>query len=91
MPLYEYRCEACGGAEEKLESFSAPMEHDCPQCAATNGMKRQLSAAAFNLSGGGWYAEGYSASGKTATAPAAPTTPAPAAGGGCCAGCAHNH
>ncbi|HNX94260.1 MAG TPA: zinc ribbon domain-containing protein [Holophaga sp.] len=91
MPLYEYRCEACGGAEEKLESFSAAMEHDCPKCAATNGMKRQLSTVAFNLAGGGWYAQGYSASGNTATAPAAPATPAPAMGGGCCAGCAHNH
>ena len=24
MPLYEYRCEACGQPEEKLESLSAP-------------------------------------------------------------------
>ena len=32
MPLYEYRCSACGAKEEKIQSFSAPTEHDCPQC-----------------------------------------------------------
>ena len=32
MPLYEYRCEACGQPEEKLESLSAPEAHACPAC-----------------------------------------------------------
>nr|WP_320133260.1 zinc ribbon domain-containing protein [uncultured Holophaga sp.] len=82
MPLYEYRCEACGVNEEKLESFSAPMEHDCPECGAALAMKRQLSVSAFSLSGGGWYAEGY---GKEAACGAAPSAPAAPAGG--CSGC----
>ena len=30
MPLYEYRCDACGQPEEKLESLSAPQSHACP-------------------------------------------------------------
>jgi len=81
MPLYEYRCEACGGNEEKLQSLSAPNEHDCSHCGASQGMKRQLSVTAFSLSGGGWYSEGY---GKTGAAPAKESTPA-ASGG--CAGC----
>ena len=55
MPLYEYRCEACGQPEEKLESLSAPEAHACPACGATLGMKRQVSVAAFALAGGGWY------------------------------------
>ncbi|HET6329896.1 MAG TPA: zinc ribbon domain-containing protein [Holophagaceae bacterium] len=59
MPLYEYRCEACGAEEEALESFSAPVEHACAPCGAPLGMRRQLSRAGFVLSGGGWYATGY--------------------------------
>lgn len=60
MPLYEYRC-GCGAAEEAIESFSAPTEHACPACGAVLGMKRQLSASGFVLSGGGWYDSGYGA------------------------------
>jgi putative FmdB family regulatory protein len=55
MPLYEYRCEACGQPEEKLESLSAPEAHACPACGVALGMKRQSSVAAFALAGGGWY------------------------------------
>lgn len=46
MPLYEYACDACGAREEKLESFSAPAAHACPDCGSGAGMKRQISAAA---------------------------------------------
>lgn len=75
MPLYEYRCEACGQREEKLESMSAPEAHDCPACSAQAGMKRQISAAAFALAGDGW------------SKPAAPvSSPAPSTGGGCAGG-----
>ncbi|MBP1626618.1 MAG: regulatory protein, FmdB family [Holophagaceae bacterium] len=81
MPLYEYRCEACGGNEEKLQSISAPSEHDCPRCGASAGMKRQLSVTAFSLSGGGWYAQGY---GSEKGAASKESAPAPAGG---CAGC----
>lgn len=59
MPLYEYRCAFCGTQEEKLQPISAPDQHDCPECEAPVGMKRQVSVAAFALSGGGWYKEGY--------------------------------
>lgn len=90
MPLYEYRCEACGEREEKLESFSAPTEHDCPQCGKTTGMRRQISQAAFALSGGGWYASGYGEAAKSAPAEAPKPAAAPS-GGSCCAGCPHAH
>ena len=98
MPLYEYRCEACGAGEEAIESFSAPTEHACPACGAPLGMKRQLSKAGFVLAGGGWYASGYgegkdggkkaegggdSAAPKAGPAPAAPSDSAAGCGGGC--------
>lgn len=67
MPLYEYRCQVCGELEEKIQSYAAPTEHDCPKCGLQGGMTRQISKVAFNMSGGGWYAQGYS--GKGAPAP----------------------
>ncbi len=95
MPLYEYRCATCGAHEEKLQGFSAPAEHDCPNCQAQAGMKRQLSRTAFTLAGGGWYASGYAEGGSGAKAEA-PKTEAPASApsatgsssGGCSGGCA---
>jgi len=84
MPLYEYRCEACGQPEEKLESLSAPEVHACPACGAELGMKRQLSVAAFALTGGGWYKGAASEPVAAATAPKADA--APKSGHGCAAG-----
>lgn len=90
MPLYEYRCAVCGAKEEKLQSFSAPTEHDCLHCGQAAGMSRQLSRTAFTLSGGGWYASGYDAGkgGASTSLPSeAPKEAAPASGG-CAGGCA---
>ena len=64
MPLYEYRCEACGAKEERLQSFSAPTAHDCPKCGLAEAMHREISRTAFVLSGSGWYAGGYGGSEK---------------------------
>jgi putative FmdB family regulatory protein len=86
MPLYEYRCEACGKPEEKLESLSAPEVHACPLCGAPEGMKRQLSVAAFSLAGGGWYKGAASEPAPSASTTEAPKAEAPKAGHGCAAG-----
>ena len=85
MPLYEYRCEACGQPEEKLESLSAPDTHACPACGAEIGMKRQLSVAAFSLAGGGWY-KGAASEPAASTPASAPKTEAPKSSHGCAAG-----
>lgn len=79
MPLYEYRCEACGQPEEKLESLSAPLAHACAACGAPEGMKRQVSVSAFSLAGGGWYR-------GAASEPAASKAEAPKPAHGCAAG-----
>lgn len=88
MPLYEYRCSVCGAKEEKIQSFSAPTEHDCAQCGGVSGMARQVSRTAFTLAGGGWYASGYGdgkAGASTTTSLPAPEAPS---AGGCASGCA---
>ena len=85
MPLYEYRCEACGQSEEKLESLSAPDTHACAACGAEIGMKRQLSVAAFSLAGGGWY-KGAASEPAASTPASAPKAEAPKSSHGCAAG-----
>ncbi|MBP1773881.1 MAG: hypothetical protein H6P99_3044 [Holophagaceae bacterium] len=87
MPLYEYRCEACGQSEEKLEGLSAPLVHACPACGAAEGMTRQVSAAAFTLAGGGWYKGAAKEPAASATAPEAPKPSHGCAAGAC--GCPH--
>lgn len=65
MPLYEYRCKACGHVFEKIQSFSAPEEKECPVCKGE--VERLLSAPAIQFKGAGWYVNDYagkSAAGK---------------------------
>jgi putative FmdB family regulatory protein len=57
MPLYEYECTACHKHTEKIQKFSDPEITDCPHCGGA--LKRVISAPAFSLKGGGWYADGY--------------------------------
>ncbi len=54
MPIYEYRCEACGHELEALQKMSDPLLTECPECGRP-ALKKLVSAAAFRLKGGGWY------------------------------------
>ena len=54
MPIYEYRCEACGHELEALQKISDDPLRDCPACDKAS-LKKKVSAAAFRLKGGGWY------------------------------------
>jgi putative FmdB family regulatory protein len=84
MPIYAYRCAACGLAKDVLQKISDPVLTTCPACGAES-FQKQLTAAGFQLKGSGWYAtdfKGGGAAAKPADAPAAApaTTAAPAAG-----------
>ncbi len=57
MPLYEYRCKNCGHQFEKIQSFSAPDEKECPVCHGP--LERLISAPAIQFKGSGWYATDY--------------------------------
>ncbi|MGB6133744.1 MAG: zinc ribbon domain-containing protein [Acidobacteriaceae bacterium] len=59
MPLYEYRCKDCGHQFEKIQSFSAPDEKECPVCHGP--VERLISASAVQFKGSGWYATDYAA------------------------------
>ena len=54
MPIYEYKCEACGYKFEKLQKISDDPLKICPSCGAPK-LSKLVSAAAFRLKGGGWY------------------------------------
>ena len=58
MPIYEYRCEACGHQEEFLQKVSEPPLTECPACRKQTFTKL-LSAAGFQLKGSGWYATDF--------------------------------
>ncbi len=56
MPLYEYECAACGKRFELLQKFSDP---STATCACGGAAQRQLSAAAIQFKGSGWYVTDY--------------------------------
>lgn len=54
MPIYEYRCEACGHTLDALQKVADAPLSDCPECGEST-LKRLISAPAFRLKGSGWY------------------------------------
>lgn len=54
VPIYEYQCESCSHNLEALQKLSDAPLVDCPACGKSS-LKKQISAAGFRLSGGGWY------------------------------------
>ena len=54
MPIYEYQCDSCEHKLEALQKISDQPLTDCPECAKPT-LKKQITAAAFRLKGGGWY------------------------------------
>jgi putative FmdB family regulatory protein len=63
VPLYEYRCNNCGHTFEKIQSFSAPEEKECPACGGP--VERLISAPAIQFKGTGWYASDYAGKSKS--------------------------
>jgi putative FmdB family regulatory protein len=54
MPIYEYRCAACGHELEALQKVSDSPLEECPSCQKRK-LERLISAPSFRLKGGGWY------------------------------------
>ena len=83
MPIYAYKCDACGHAKDVLQKMSDPQLTDCPSCGQA-AFKKQLTAAGFQLKGTGWYVTDFREGGGKNSAPAADAksgdSPAPPAG-----------
>ncbi len=54
MPIYAYRCEACGYARDVLQKISDAPLTEGESCGKPE-FKKQLTAAGFQLKGSGWY------------------------------------
>lgn len=63
MPIYEYRCSACGFEKDALQKMSDKPLVDCPECGKP-ALVKLISAAGFQLKGSGWYATDFKGSGK---------------------------
>lgn len=63
MPIYEYQCESCGHGLEALQKLSDAPLTECPACHKSS-LKKQISAAGFRLSGGGWYETDFKSGNK---------------------------
>ena len=85
MPIYEYRCSACGHQKDHLQKMSDAPLTVCPACGA-EAYAKQISAAGFQLKGSGWYAtdfKGGSGSSPKAEAPKSDSPAATPCGGSC--------
>ncbi|MEG0922773.1 MAG: FmdB family zinc ribbon protein [Comamonas sp.] len=75
MPIYAYKCSACGFAKDVLQKMSDTPLTECPECRQAS-FSKQLTAPGFQLKGTGWYATDFS--GKKASADSSAPVAAPA-------------
>lgn len=68
MPIYAYRCGACGHAKDVLQKLSDPVLDTCPACGA-QAFAKQVTAAGFQLKGSGWYVTDFRGGNNAAKAP----------------------
>ena len=73
MPIYAYRCDACGFAKDVLQKISDAPLSDCPECGKAE-FKKQLTAAGFQLKGTGWYVTDFRNGGSGGSGNSSPKT-----------------
>ena len=73
MPLYEYRCEACGSTFEKIQRFSDPPLEVCEKC-GKGPVRKLISSPAIQFKGSGWYITDYAKKSKADSGSKTPAT-----------------
>jgi len=53
VPIYDYRCDACGHAFSAVQSYQDETLDTCPQCGARP--RKLLTSPAIVFKGSGWY------------------------------------
>ena len=66
MPIYEYRCEACGHTFELFQKFADEPVETCELCGAH--VNKVLHPVAIHFKGSGFYTTDYGRGSKTARA-----------------------
>lgn len=77
MPIYAYKCTACGHAQDVLQKISDKPLTVCPECHQETYAK-QVTAAGFQLKGSGWYVTDFRNNGGGDKGSAKTSEPAPA-------------
>jgi len=77
MPIYAYKCGACGHAKDVLQKISDAPLTVCPACGA-EAFSKQITAAGFQLKGSGWYVTDFRGGSGGANANANASAPAAA-------------
>ena len=72
MPIFDYKCEACGHAFDVLQKVGEGPLRKCPECGKLK-LKKQLAAPNFHLKGSGWYKTDFK-DGPTRKAPEGKST-----------------
>ena len=54
MPIYEYKCDACGHVLDALQKVNDEPLKFCPSC-SEESLRKLISAPSFRLKGSGWY------------------------------------
>ena len=77
MPIYAYKCTACGHAQDVLQKISDKPLTVCPECHQETYAK-QVTAAGFQLKGSGWYVTDFRNNGGADKGTTKTSEPAPA-------------
>ena len=85
MPIYEYRCDACGHEMEVMQKMSDEPLTECPECHKP-ALKKLVSAAGFRLSGSGWYETDFKSGAKKNVADSGKSDSGSSSSGGGCGG-----
>lgn len=83
MPIYAYKCSACGHTKDVLQKISDAPLSVCPEC-GQDAFAKQVTAAGFQLKGSGWYVTDFRSNGSkpatdTSTSSASASSAPPAA------------
>jgi putative FmdB family regulatory protein len=79
VPIYEYRCTACGHRTDILQGVNQPGPNFCPACGAEGTMRKSISAPSVHFKGSGWAKKDRASTPKTKAA--AKSDAAPKSGG----------
>ncbi|BBP01730.1 FmdB family zinc ribbon protein [Sulfuriferula nivalis] len=81
MAIYAYKCADCGFEQDVMQKMSDAELTTCPQCSKET-FSKQITAAGFQLKGGGYYVTDF----KNGS-PKPEAAPSPACGTGACPAC----
>jgi putative FmdB family regulatory protein len=81
MPLYDYRCVACGAVTEVRHGFGESHEGPCPSCGGA--LRRVFNPPPIHFKGSGFYVTDSRSGGNGSRSSSTTETSSDSAGGAC--------